>query len=226
MLLSSAKALRASRPGSSFAGKQLVAPVASKPRSGRTSFQHAGNSHVQRRLPANQARASLFVQANLFARLTRLIRSTIDNLISSFEDPERLLDRVVLEMQDDIIRLRQASAQLMASQRQMQARQKSLQDGADQWLRRAELAVQKGEDELAREALRRRKVFQDDADRMGVQTKMQQTAADQLTANLRTLENKVTEARGKKESLKARAISARSSQQVQEMIGGAAQHKQ
>ncbi|MEW5311959.1 MAG: hypothetical protein WDW38_003628 [Sanguina aurantia] len=159
-------------------------------------------------------------------RLTRLIRSTIDNLISSFEDPERLLDRVVLEMQDDIIRLRQASAQLMASQRQMQARQKSLQDGADQWLRRAELAVQKGEDELAREALRRRKVFQDDADRMGVQTKMQQTAADQLTANLRTLENKVTEARGKKESLKARAISARSSQQVQEMIGGAAQHKQ
>lgn len=165
-------------------------------------------------------RSGVVVEANLFSRLARVIKATVDQFVGGFEDPEKLLDRVVQEMQEDTLKIRQASAQVMASQRQMQARQKSLQDSADQWLRRAELAVKQGADDLAREALRRRKVFQEDADRINIQVKAQQQASDQLAANLRTLESKVSEAKTKKETLKARTASAKTAMAIQDMVGG------
>ncbi|KXZ53775.1 hypothetical protein GPECTOR_6g693 [Gonium pectorale] len=160
------------------------------------------------------------VEANLFARVYRIVTSFFNGLVASFEDPERLLDRVAEEMQEDMIRMRQATAQVMASQRQLSAKQKSMQAAADQWLARAELAVSRGQDDLAREALKRRKVLQEDADRMGEQVNLQTQALEQLQANVRMLEGKLGEARSKKETLKARAASAKTSLALQEMIGG------
>lgn len=160
------------------------------------------------------------VQANLFSRLGRVIKAYVDSFVGSFEDPERLLDRVVDEMTQDAQRMRMASAQAIASQRQMKGRADTMQAAADQWLRRAELAVARGQDDLAREALARRKSIQVDADRLTQQATAQQNACDQLSASVRMLESKIAEARGKKETLKARAASAKSNIAVQEMIGG------
>jgi phage shock protein A len=139
--------------------------------------------------------------------------------VSAAEDPEKVLDQVVTEMQEDLIKMRQASAQVMASQKQMEAKFKQAQATADDWLKRAELAVSKGEDDLAREALKRRKAYQDQADGMKAQLEAQQKAVDQLIANTRVLEGKLAEAKSKKDTLKARAASARTSKQVQEMVG-------
>ncbi|GIL74396.1 hypothetical protein Vretifemale_4321, partial [Volvox reticuliferus] len=75
-------------------------------------------------------------------------------------------------------------------------------------------------DDLAREALRRRKVLQEDADRLNEQVVLQTNALEQLQANIRVLEGKLSEARSKKETLKARAASAKTSLALQEMIGG------
>ncbi|KAG2446926.1 hypothetical protein HYH02_008081 [Chlamydomonas schloesseri] len=160
------------------------------------------------------------VSANLFARVSRIVTSFFNGLVGSFEDPEKLLDRVAEEMQEDMMRMRQATAQVMASQKQLSAKQKSMQASADQWLQRAELAVARGQDDLAREALRRRKVLQEDADRMNEQVVAQSQALEQLQANIRLLEGKLGEARSKKETLKARAASAKTSLALQEMIGG------
>lgn len=184
---------------------------------------------MQRRISGNRVavprpirgnrRTAVVVEANLFARAVRVIKSYANQIVSSAEDPEKLLDQVVSEMQEDLIKMRQASAQVMASQKQMEAKFKQSQATADDWLKRAELAVSKGEDELAREALKRRKAYQDQADSMRVQLEAQQKAVDQLIANTRVLENKLAEARSKKDTLKARAASAKTSKQVQEMVG-------
>ncbi|GIL41925.1 hypothetical protein Vafri_15 [Volvox africanus] len=160
------------------------------------------------------------VSANLFTRMYRIVTSFFNGIVASFEDPEKLLDRVAEEMLEDMTRMRQATAQVMASQRQMVTKQKSLQAGADQWLSRAELAVSRGQDDLAREALKRRKVLQEDADRLNEQVMLQTNALEQLQANTRVLEGKLAEARSKKETLKARAASAKTSLALQEMIGG------
>lgn len=165
------------------------------------------------------SRRSVVVQANLFARIVRVVKSYTGQIVSAAEDPEKLLDQVVTEMQEDLIKMRQASAQVMASQKQIEAKYKQAQTTADDWLRRAELAVQKGEDELAREALKRRKTYQDQADQFKTQLTLQQKAVDQLIGNTRVLENKLTEAKSKKDTLKARAASAKTSKQIQEMVG-------
>lgn len=75
-----------------------------------------------------------------------------------------MLDRVTDEMREDLIRMKQASARVWGSERQLATKQSQAQATADEWLRRAELAVRRSEDDLAREALKRRKTFQTTAD--------------------------------------------------------------
>ena len=108
-----------------------------------------------------------------------------------------MLDRVTEEMTEDLIKMKQATAKVMASERQMAAKYSQAQTTADDWLRRAELAVNKGQDDLAREALVRRKAAEGAATALKTQVEAQRRALDQLTANTRMLEGKVAEARNK-----------------------------
>ena len=130
-----------------------------------------------------------------------------------------MLDQTVNEMQEDLIKMRQASAQVMASQKQLEAKYKQAQATSDDWYRRAQLALQKGDEELAREALKKRQGYQQNADGMAAQVASQKDAVDKLIANTRTLEGKLVEARSKKDTLKARAQSAKTSKKVGEIVG-------
>ncbi|KAK9834101.1 hypothetical protein WJX84_001981 [Apatococcus fuscideae] len=107
--------------------------------------------------------------------------------------------------------MRQASAQVLASQKQMQAKYDQAKEAGDQWYRRAQMAVEKGQDELAREALTRKKAYEDNARSMKAQLDAQTKASDQLKANMTMLDQKLGEAKGKKDTLKARAKSAQTS---------------
>ncbi|GLI61817.1 hypothetical protein VaNZ11_004326 [Volvox africanus] len=167
-----------------------------------------------------QGRKAVVVQANLFARVSRIVNSWANNVVSNAEDPEKLLDQVVEEMQSDLIKMRQAAATILAQQKQIEAKYKQSQTTADDWLRRAELAVQKGEDDLAKEALKRRKSYQEQADTLKAQVDQLTVASNDVLNNTRALEAKMSEARSKKETLKARAASAKTSQQIQEMMAG------
>jgi phage shock protein A len=157
---------------------------------------------------------------NLFGRLFRVFRSYANSLVGGAEDPEKILDQAVNEMQSDLIKMRQSSAQVLASQKQIEAKYSQSQQTAEEWLKRAELALSKGDEELAREALKRKKAFQDNAKTMKVQLDAQKKATDQLVSNTRMLEQKLTEAKSKKDTLKARAKSAQTTRQINDMIQG------
>ena len=88
-------------------------------------------------------------------------------------------------------------------------------DLQDSWTSRAELAVKAGEDDLAREALKKKKGFEDQLVTWQGQLDQQEKAVEQLLNNTRAMEGKLQEAKSKKETLKARAASAKSSKQVQ-----------
>lgn len=94
------------------------------------------------------------------------------------------------------------------------------QDEAQQWYKRAELALSKGDEELAREALKRKKTAEDVAQGYRVQVDNIKVSVDQLLANTRAMEAKVAEAKAKKDTLKARAASAKTSKQIQELVQG------
>lgn len=167
-----------------------------------------------------KACGALNVQMNLFERMGRIVRSYANAVVTAAEDPEKILEQAVEDMQNDLIRMRQASAQVMASLKQMENKYNQAQQTADDWYRRAELALKKGDEELAREALSRRKAYQDNATGLQVQVEQQRKAVDTLISNTRALEAKLAEAKSKKDTLKARAISAKTSKQINEMVSG------
>jgi phage shock protein A len=155
----------------------------------------------------------------LFDRIMRVFRANLNHLISQAEDPEKILEQTVLDMQDDLIQLRQATAQAIATQKRTERQYSQAQTTADEWYRRAQLALQKGDDNLAREALGRRKSYQDTATAYKSQIDQQVTIVNQLKENLRKLESKIAEAKTKKDLYIARARSAKATQQINEMLG-------
>ncbi|MEM9138143.1 MAG: PspA/IM30 family protein [Cyanobacteria bacterium P01_F01_bin.42] len=155
----------------------------------------------------------------LLNRVGRLIRASLNSLLSQAEDPEKVLEQTVMEMQEDLIALRQAVAQAIATQKRTERQQAAAQAQAKSWYNRAQLALGKGDDDLARDALTRRQTYVDTAKTLGMQLTQQQTTISQLKQNLRTLESKIAEAKAKKDLYIARARSAQASQQINEMMG-------
>ncbi|CAI0541045.1 unnamed protein product, partial [Linum tenue] len=166
-----------------------------------------------------QGGGGLTIRSNLFDRFARVVKSYANSVLSSFEDPEKILDQAVLEMNDDLTKMRQATAQVLASQKRMENKYKAAQQASEDWYRKAQLALQKGEEDLAREALKRRKSYGDNASSLKAQLDQQKAVVDNLVANTRLLESKIQEAKSKKDTLKARAQSARlTATKVNEMV--------
>merc|ERR1712078_712385 len=97
----------------------------------------------------------------LFERLSRLLRANLNAFVSDAEDPIKILDQSVSDMQDDLVKLRQAVAMAIASQKRLENQANQAKEQTKNWFSRAELALKKGEDDLAREALSRKKTFQE-----------------------------------------------------------------
>ena len=155
----------------------------------------------------------------LLDRIGRVIRANFNSLISGAEDPEKLLEQAVADMQDDLIELRQSVAQAIATQKRTERQYSQAEKQAKEWYGRAQLALQKGEESLAREALTRRKAYLETGSTMKAQIDHQQGIVAKLKENMRTLEAKLSEARTKKDMYIARARSAQASQRINEMIG-------
>ena len=154
-----------------------------------------------------------------FDRLSRLVRSNANAAVSSMEDPVKILDQSVVDMQADLVKLRQAVAMAIASQKRLRNQAEQSEAQARTWYERAELALKKGEDDLAREALTRRKTFQETATSLSSQVQGQDAQVETLKKSLVALEGKIAEARTKKDMLKARAQAAQAQQQLQNAVG-------
>lgn len=154
----------------------------------------------------------------LFDRIWRTIRANLNHLIGQMEDPEKILEQTVLEMQDDLIRLRQAVAQAIATQKRTERQAAQARSSAEEWYRRAQLALSKGDENLAREALARRKSYVETANAMEAQLNQQGSVVTQLKQNMMKLEGKIAEAKTKKDMYIARARSAKASEQLHEML--------
>ncbi len=154
----------------------------------------------------------------LVDRIWRAIRANINHLVSQVEDPEKILEQTVLDMQEDLIHLRQAVAQAIATQKRTERQCSQAKSMSEEWYRRAQLALQKGDEPLAREALTRRKSYQETAEAMEAQLTQQRAIVTTLKQNMMKLESKISEAKTKKDLYIARARSAKASQQLNEML--------
>ena len=155
----------------------------------------------------------------LFDRLSRVVRANLNDLVSKAEDPEKVLDQAIIDMQEDLVRLRQAVASAIATQQRTQQQYTNNQNESNKWQQRAQLALSKGDENLAREALVRKKSHQDTANTLKQQLDGQVGQVENLKKNLIALGSKISEAKTKKDMLKARAQAAKANEQLQKTIG-------
>ena len=155
----------------------------------------------------------------LLDRLSRLLRANLNAFVSDAEDPIKILDQSVADMQEDLVKLRQAVAIAIASQKRLENQANQAREQIQNWLSRAELALKKGEDDLGREALSRKKTFQETFESLTNQFQSQNGQVEKLKKSLLLLERKIAEARTKKDMLKARAQAAKAQQKIQSAVG-------
>jgi phage shock protein A len=158
----------------------------------------------------------------LFDRMSRLLRANVNRWVDDVEDPEKMLEQVVLEMQDDLIRLRQAVAQAIATQKRTERQRDQAQTQAADWHDRARQSMNAGSEDLARQALQRRQDCLQTAALYEPQIEQQQQIVYKLKSDLRQLDLKLTEAKAKKDLFIARARSAEASQRMNDMLGRSA----
>ena len=157
----------------------------------------------------------------LFDRLSRVIRANnLNDLVSKSEDPEKALEQVIIAMQEALVQLRQAVARSIPEQKRTEQQYNNNFGEANKWQQRAQLALAKGDETLAREALVRKKGFSEAASNLKVQLDAQTNQVQTLKNNLIALEGKISEAKTKKNMLKARAKAAEANKQLQSTLTG------
>ena len=145
----------------------------------------------------------------LLERVSTLIRANLNDLIDKAEDPEKMIKQVILDMQNQLLQVKTQVAIAIADQHLLEKKYKENEDKTNQWMRKAELAVGKQEDDLARAALHRVESYRELSGSFTQQVADQKAQVESLKSALRQLEQKLTEAQAKADLLIAQHRRAR-----------------
>jgi phage shock protein A len=151
----------------------------------------------------------------IFSRLRTLIASNINDIINKAEKPEKMLNQLLIEMNEQLIESKKAVALAIADEKKLEREMQNQEAQAGEWERKAMLAVQSGKDDLAKEALLRKQEYDNAFGEYKKQWEAQKTSVGQLKEALKELQNKIEEAQRKKNLLVARAKRAEAQQKIQ-----------
>ena len=140
----------------------------------------------------------------LLERVSTLIRANLNDLIDQAEDPEKMIKQVTLDMQNQLLQVKTQVAISIADQHVLEKKLKENQDAEQQWLRRAEMAVDKKDEALARAAVERAMTHKSMAESFSQQVDDQKTQVENLKAALLKLQQKLAEAQSKSDLLIAK----------------------
>jgi phage shock protein A len=157
---------------------------------------------------------------NLIDRFIRVAKGNIASVLNSLEAPEKIMNQAMVDMQSDLVKVRQSYAEITASSRRLERQRDAAAQRAQDWYNRAQLAIRSGNDTLAKEALYRRQQHLEQVRAIQLQLDTQGKAADKLYEGMRALETKIQEASQRKNEFIARAKAAESTQKVNDMLSG------
>ena len=156
----------------------------------------------------------------LFDRLSTLLRSNINDLISRAEDPEKMLNQIIVDMRTQLAKAKQQVAAAIADEKRLKDQVDSEYKETQDWERRAMLAVQEGRDDLAKQALVRYNEHMLHAQQLEATWQAQQTETEKLKNSLRDLNDKIEEAKRKKNLLIARQKRAEAQKRISDTMSG------
>jgi len=154
----------------------------------------------------------------IFDRFSQLLRSNLNDLISRAEDPEKMLTQILVDMRSQLVAAKQQVASAIADERRLRDQADREFKEAEQWERRAMVAVQEGRDELAKQALVRHSEHMQHAQQLQTTWEAHQLETEKLKNQLRDLNDKIEEAKRKKNLLVARQRRAEAQKRIAETM--------
>jgi len=156
----------------------------------------------------------------LLERVSTLVRANLNDLIDKAEDPEKMIKQVTLDMQNQLLQVKTQVAIAIADQHLLEKKKKENDEKVAEWMRKAELSVDKKQDDLARASLERVESYRELSANFQQQVDDQKAQVDNLKTALRQLEQKLAEANAKTDVLiaqhrRARAVNRASNAQLQ-----------
>ena len=156
----------------------------------------------------------------IWEKLSTLVRSNINDAIAKAENPEKMLNQVLLDMRDQLQKAKTEVAVAIADERKLKAQAEEENKLAADWEHRAMLAVREGRDDLAKQALMRQQEHAERSVALAETWQRQATETERLKESLRQLNDKIEEAKRKKNLLVAKQKRAQAQQRIHETMAG------
>jgi phage shock protein A len=156
----------------------------------------------------------------IFGRMSDIFKANINEMIDKAEDPAKMMDQMIREMQEQLREAKIEVAKAIADEKRLHQQLKQNQVQSKNWESKAMLALKKGDEGLAKEALKQKKTYDGLATSIEPQWQQQNGLSSKLKDSLRALESKIDEARRKKELLVARQKRAEAQKKIHDVMSG------
>lgn len=154
----------------------------------------------------------------IFSRLSDIINSNINSILDRAEDPDKIIRMVIQEMEDTLVEVRSSAARAIADQKDIERKLKKVESAMSEWESKAELAISKGREDLAKGALIEKSKLAEMAEHLQAEITYIQEALTRHEEDVIKLDSKLREARAKKASLQTRTKTAKNSVKLKRNI--------
>lgn len=141
---------------------------------------------------------------SIFSRFADIINSNINVLLDKAEDPQKLIRMIIQEMEDTLVEVRTASAKTLADKKELQRKLDWMQAEIVDWQQKAELAISKGREDLAKAALNEKQKLEKDRTELSKHIDVLNESIDKLTQEINQLQEKLVDARARQQTISMR----------------------
>jgi phage shock protein A len=156
----------------------------------------------------------------IFSRTRDIIAANVTDLLDKAEDPAKMIRMIILEMEETLVEVRASAARTIADQKEMRRQIGKLDRLQESWVEKAELALSKDREDLAKAALFEKQKAADMADQLKVEIEVLDDALRASEADIAKLQNKLREARARQNAIMTRMESAQNRARLREMYSG------
>jgi phage shock protein A len=154
----------------------------------------------------------------IFSRFTDIINANINSILDTAEDPEKMVRLIIQEMEETLVEVRTQSAKLIADKKELGRRIKRLAREAEEWERKAEIALGKNREDLARAALKEKSTADETVESIGSDLEVVDINLEKLSGDIGQLQQKLSDAKTRQKALILRSKTARSRMGVKRQL--------